>query len=87
MNKSLVTYNMQIKQKRLLPIVEIDDSLMTTPIVLDSRRLQQVLLNLISNAVKFTYTGYIKVKVEQVPYDIVSFDNPDSTQAEEPKNK
>ena len=42
---------------------------------------------MISNAVKFTYTGYIKVKVEQVPYKIVSFENLNLTQVEESKNK
>jgi signal transduction histidine kinase/DNA-binding response OmpR family regulator len=57
-------FSLQIADKHLEFIIEIDDSL-PTALCLDETRLRQVLLNLISNAVKFTQHGYIKLCANQ----------------------
>lgn len=44
------------------PILEIDENINDLNISTDPLRLKQVLLNLLSNSVKFTQTGYIKIK-------------------------
>ena len=50
------------KEKNLDLITEIDDKL-PDHLMLDELRLKQILLNLVSNAVKFTEQGYVKIKV------------------------
>ena len=52
----------QIEQKGLKLIIEISDSI-PNDICLDMKRYKQVLFNLIGNAIKFTYQGFIKVKL------------------------
>ena len=54
--------NYSIHQRRLK--IKFDNSMMQhTPMIkFDKRRLQQVLLNLLSNACKFQTTGHIQVK-------------------------
>lgn len=41
--------------------MEIDDDLLHLNFMSDSQRLKQVLVNLLSNALKFTYKGHIKI--------------------------
>ena len=50
-------------RKNLKLILEIDKNL-PKYLMLDSSRLGQVLINLISNAVKFTEDGYVKINVK-----------------------
>lgn len=52
--------NFQIEQKGLKLLLEIS-SLVPCQIKSDEKRYKQVLFNLISNAIKFTFIGYIKI--------------------------
>eukprot|EP00347_Sterkiella_histriomuscorum_P020310 403338299 len=53
----------QVKQKHLQLILEIDDSV-PNQIFSDQKRYKQVLFNLVGNAIKFTFKGFIKIKLE-----------------------
>eukprot|EP00347_Sterkiella_histriomuscorum_P005611 403355932 len=53
----------QVKQKHLQLILEIDDSV-SKKIFSDQKRYKQVLFNLVGNAIKFTFKGFIKLKLE-----------------------
>ena len=44
----------------------MDPALLKYKFVSDKQRLSQVLVNLLSNALKFTFKGYIKIKVEEI---------------------
>lgn len=53
----------KVKEKGLLLTSELDPAL--PPVVItDEARLRQVLVNLVGNAVKFTETGHIRIRVE-----------------------
>jgi signal transduction histidine kinase len=52
--------------KGLQKIIEIDPRLENEEFMCDKQRLSQVFVNLLSNALKFTYKGYIKIKIEKV---------------------
>lgn len=67
-NAMLHLFESKIHEKNLKLIVEYDKKI---PVVLvgDSVRLHQIILNLVSNAVKFTSTGKITVKVKMVTED------------------
>lgn len=56
-------FETKIQEKNLKLLVEYDKNIPEV-LVGDSVRLHQIILNLVSNAVKFTSTGHIKVKVK-----------------------
>ena len=62
-------FSKRLEQKNLEFILELDESLPDF-IILDETRLRQILLNIVGNAIKFTYKGYIKVKVFLEPDDL-----------------
>ncbi len=55
------TLDLQARRKGLVLTAEIPAGL--RPVVADRRRLRQVLLNLVGNAVKFTSTGGVEIRV------------------------
>ncbi|MDH5682283.1 MAG: PAS domain S-box protein, partial [Spirochaetota bacterium] len=59
-------FSHKIAEKGLSYIIDIDPKL-PTALLLDETRVRQVLLNLISNAVKFTENGFIKLTVSYEP--------------------
>ena len=56
----------QCQRKNLQFILDIPKDLMNQMLICDHRRVQQVLLNLLSNALKFTSTGYIKLSIRKI---------------------
>ena len=62
-NKIINIANSKIGSKTLELIVEIDDKL---PPVLygDNTRLEQIILNLLTNSIKYTKTGYVKLIID-----------------------
>ena len=61
----LARLELQAQQKGLELRADLPEPL--APLVTDSRRLKQVLLNIVGNAVKFTETGHITVRVAADP--------------------
>jgi two-component system, OmpR family, sensor histidine kinase VicK len=59
-------FEYQCKQKRLKLFVEIGPCLIEKQCKSDHGRIKQILLNLVSNALKFTFEGHIKIKAELI---------------------
>ncbi|CBL47302.1 Signal transduction histidine kinase [gamma proteobacterium HdN1] len=64
-------FDSQAEHKKLEFIVNLDERLPET-VVMDEHRLNQILRNFISNALKFTHTGRVEVNI-RVPEALVKF--------------
>ena len=64
--KTLVECN-ENKANKIKTSIIIDDIIDSLEVATDQNRLKQIILNLISNSVKFTLSGYIKMIVKYLP--------------------
>ena len=62
LHNSVLPFHNRFEEKQLELIVEIDEALDET-VMMDDIRMIQILNNLISNALKFTEKGYVRLKV------------------------
>ena len=60
--KTLIECN-ENKVNKIIPSLHIDDKIDEFKIISDENRLKQIILNLVSNAFKFTRNGFIKIEV------------------------
>ncbi|MEX2291513.1 MAG: HAMP domain-containing protein [Mycobacteriales bacterium] len=74
-----VTFGPLVEQQGLELVVEFEDGLPAT-IVTDEQRLQQVLKNLLSNALKFTEAGSVRLRVHRPRADL-TFTTPSLSEA------
>ena len=58
-------FKARIEKKPILFIKDLDDKL-PDKLFMDETRLQQILVNLIDNAVKFTDQGHVKLRIQQI---------------------
>ncbi len=66
-------FSLKMNEKGLKFIIDIDKTL-PPALLLDETRLRQVLLNLTSNAIKFTQNGHIKISIHQYQKDTNQID-------------
>jgi len=71
-------FGIQCEKKGLALVIECSDSLRHSDIWSDINRIRQVLLNLISNAFKFTKEGSIKLSVTKVDAFVLRFEVADT---------
>ncbi|WP_421751800.1 ATP-binding protein [Croceimicrobium sp.] len=64
LNKLLEMFRFRVREKSIRMKFDFPEEYQDKWILCDGLRLQQVLINLLGNAVKFTDEGYIKLKVE-----------------------
>jgi PAS domain S-box-containing protein len=62
-NKIIEIYSLKAKDKHIQLYLEIDDELSDLYVIGDEGKIQQIVLNLVGNAVKFTDSGYVKISV------------------------
>ncbi len=74
------------EQKQLDFVCMIDPALPSL-VVADEKRLRQVLLNLLANAVKFTERGYVELRVRFIPPERVRFEVADTGIGIAPDNR
>ncbi|CAI2383227.1 unnamed protein product [Moneuplotes crassus] len=55
-------FGVQCESKGIELLIECNDDLEFFEVLSDANRIRQVLLNLVSNSVKFTFSGFIKIK-------------------------
>lgn len=67
-------FELQAKSKRIQLEFIVSDPLRNLLVRSDKQRLKQVMMNLISNALKFTDHGYIRVIFEKVEHDLARQD-------------
>jgi len=65
------TVSVLLQKKQLEFQVEVDENIPLT-VMGDSVRLHQVILNLLTNAIKFTNTGSVRLNIESVEMDVLS---------------
>ena len=63
-------FEMQAEAKGIKLLTEVCD-LTPTKISADSKRLKQLLINLVGNAIKFTTRGHVKIKIA-IPDEVLS---------------
>jgi len=62
--KTLRSLRLSMKQKSLRCIFDFDESL-NEIVIIDMQKLNQILINLVNNAVKYTHDGYIRVTIRK----------------------
>mmetsp|Transcript_2413 Transcript_2413/g.2085 ORF Transcript_2413/g.2085 Transcript_2413/m.2085 type:complete len:240 (+) Transcript_2413:724-1443(+) len=62
-------FELQLSSMNIKLEFELEDVLKKTMIMADKKRLKQVMMNLLSNSLKFTTEGYVKVKLEVLRYE------------------
>lgn len=60
---------MEAMNKNIKILIQIEGLSENISLLSDERRLKQVLINLFTNAIKFTFDGYIKLRVSSIPSD------------------
>ena len=63
----------QCHRKNVEFILDVSSELKNQMLICDYRRVEQILLNLISNALKFTKNGYIKLSIKKIIVDYKCF--------------